>query len=100
MSQTRIGLKMSGLSLSGEAKAFELDLARVQAFVLDPVGPLVQLLEACQLGVLEQDEAISTLSVAITLLENASSQISRLTWIFKIWPTRKRYSRRHLLKCL
>ena len=60
--------KTVGSSLRGEAKAFEQDLAKVQAFVLDPVGPLVQLLEVCQLGTLEQDEAISTLSGAITLL--------------------------------
>ena len=70
--------KTAGSSLRGEAKAFEQDLARVQAFVLDPIGPLVQLLEACQSGTLEQDEAISTLSGAITLLGNASSQISKL----------------------
>ena len=33
--------KTVGSSLRGEAKAFEQDFARVQAFVLDPVGPLV-----------------------------------------------------------
>ena len=38
--------KTAGLSLRGETKAFEQDLARVQIFVLDSIGPLVQLLEA------------------------------------------------------
>ena len=70
--------KTTGLSLREETKAFEQDLARVQAFALNPVGPLVQLLEVSQSGTLEQDEAIATLSVAITLLGNASSQISRI----------------------
>ena len=68
----------AGSSLRGEAKAFEQDLARVQAFVLNPIEPLVQLLEACQSGTLQQDEAISTLYSAITLLGDASSQISKL----------------------
>ena len=38
--------KTAGLSLKGEAQAFEQDLARIQTFVLDPIRPLVQLLEA------------------------------------------------------
>ena len=38
--------KTASLSLRGETKAFEQDLAIVQTFVLDPIGPLVQLLEA------------------------------------------------------
>ena len=50
----------------------------MHAFVLDLVGPLVQLLELCQSGIMEQDEAILTLFVAITLLGNTSPQISRL----------------------
>ena len=70
--------KMAGLSLRGEVKAFEQDLARMQAFILDPTGPLVQLLEACQSGTVEQDEAKSTHSGTITLLRNRSSQISKL----------------------
>ena len=37
--------KTAGSFLRGEEKAFEQDLARVQPFVLDPIGPLVQLLE-------------------------------------------------------
>ena len=37
--------KAPGSSLKGEAKSAESDLARIQAFVLDPVGPLVQALE-------------------------------------------------------
>ena len=70
--------KTAGLSLNREEKAFEQDLARVQTFVLDLIGPFVQLLEECQSGTLEQDEAISTLCGAITLLGNASFQISKL----------------------
>ena len=66
-----------------ETKTADAELARIQAFVHDPVGPLVQLLQ----GLGSDDEAEPQLSPseartavkdAVKLLGNASAQISRL----------------------
>ena len=66
-----------------ETKTADAELARIQAFVHDPVGPLVQLLH----GLDTEEEAEPRISVddarvavkdAIRLLGNASAQISKL----------------------
>ena len=70
-------------SVKAETKAADAELARIQAFVHDPVGPLVQLLQ----GLDGEDETESQITVpeakaavtdAIKLLGNASAQISTL----------------------
>ncbi len=47
-------------------------------FVLDPVGPLVQLLEQTETGTVSQEEVAETITSTIQLLGNTSVQISRL----------------------
>ena len=66
--------KTAGSGLRGEAKPAETDLARIQALVLDSVGPLVQALEGIRDGSLTFDDADHTVSS----LGNASSHISKL----------------------
>ncbi len=46
--------------------------------MLDPVGPLVQLLEQTETGTVSQEEAAATITNTIQFLGNASAQISRL----------------------
>lgn len=68
----------SSLGSKTDVKAIDTELARAQAFVLDPVGPL-----SYMLGKLESDQGISfdelgkAIRESITLLGNASSQISK-----------------------
>ena len=68
----------SSLASKTDTKAIDSELARAQAFILDPIGPLTYIL-----GKLESDQGVSseelgkTLRESITLLGNASSQISR-----------------------
>ena len=67
-------------STKPEVKNADSELARIQAFVLDPVGPLARVLhgmdpEGDQISL---DEARSAVKDAIRLLGNASSQISKL----------------------
>ena len=67
--------------------ACETDLARIQALVLDSVGPLVQALEGIRDGSLTFDDADHAVSSAIALLGNASSHISKLRSEFLNWHT-------------
>ena len=69
-------------SVAAEVKAADAELARIQAFVLDPVGPLIRVLKATEddpddPGITVED-AKSAVADAIKLLGNASAQISRL----------------------
>ena len=70
--------KAPGSAFKGEAKSAESDLSRIQAYVLDPVGPLVQLLEGTREGTLTKEAAESAITAAITFVGNASSHISKL----------------------
>ena len=70
--------KAPGAALKGEAKSAESELGRIQAFMLDPVGPLVQTLEGIRAGTLTYEDADHAISSAISLLGNASSHISKL----------------------
>ncbi len=77
-------------SASGKAetKTVDAELSKIQAFVLDPIGPLLQLLEQLQQaeGGAEDDteneisleEAAHTLQEAIRLIGNTSVQISTI----------------------
>ena len=64
-------------SVKPEAKTTDAELARLQAFVLDPVGPLTNILHRLDEEDYSLDEAKSDVSEALRLLGNASSQISR-----------------------
>ena len=64
-----------------EAKSADTELARIQVFVHDPVGPMVQLLQKMEEETefpISLDDARVALSDAIKLLGNASAQISKL----------------------
>ena len=63
-----------------EAKSADAELARIQAFVLDPVGPLARVIHALEDSgdSFTMEEAHSALCDAVKLLGNASSQISKL----------------------
>ena len=63
-----------------EVKTADAELARLQAFVLDPVGPLTRVLHAMEEGgeALSFGEAQESIADAMRLLGNASSQIARL----------------------
>ena len=65
-------------------KTADAELARLQAFVLDPLEPLTTVLHAMEEGgeALSLEEAQAAISDAMKLLGNASSQIS--------WLRRKR----------
>ena len=69
-------------SVGAEVKAADVELARIQAFVLDPVGPLIRVLKATKNDPdnpgITVDEAKSALVDAVKLLGNASAQISQL----------------------
>lgn len=65
-------------SLKTEVKSSDAELARLQAFVLDPVGPLLHTLQGLQerenFPVEEAEEAIKA---ALRLIGNASGQITK-----------------------
>ena len=66
-----------------ETKTADAELARIQAFVHDPVGPLVQLLHGLDTEEeaeprISADDARVAVKDAIRLLGNASAQISKL----------------------
>ena len=67
-------------STKPEVKNADSELARIQAFILDPVGPLVRVLHAMdpEGDQMPRDEACSVVNDAIRQLGNASSQISKL----------------------
>ena len=69
-------------SAKPEVKNGDVELARIQAYVLDPVGPMTRVLHAMDSSQSEDqlslEEAWEALSDAIRLLGNASSQISRI----------------------
>ena len=64
-------------SVKSEAKTNDAELARLQAFVLDPVCPLVKMLHSLDEEGYTIEEARSDLTEALRLLGNASSHISR-----------------------
>ena len=63
-----------------EARTADAELARIQAFVLDPVGPLARVLHAMEDSGdnITMEEAQSALCDVVKLLGNASYQISKL----------------------
>ena len=71
-------------SVKAEVKSADSELARLQAFVHDPVGPLTMVLHSMEDPqssdeyTISVEEARDAVSGAIKLLGNASSQISRL----------------------
>ena len=67
----------ASLNKSG-AKAVDAELARVQAFVLDPVAPLVHLLHKLDDEEFTVEEARMATQDALRLLGNASAQISTM----------------------
>ena len=64
-------------SVKSEAKSIDSELARLQAFVLDPVAPLAYALHRLEGDDYSVEEARSNVTDAIRLLGNASTQISR-----------------------
>ena len=68
-------------SVKAEVKAADSELSSIQAFVLDPVGPLARVVKAMEEGGddFTLEDAQSALRDAIKLLGNTSSQICRLT---------------------
>ena len=69
-------------SVGAEVRAADSELARLQAFVLDPVGPLIRVLRATEDDPdnpgITMEEAKVAVADAVKLLGNASAQISRL----------------------
>ena len=63
-----------------EAKTADAELARIQAFVLDPMGPLARVLHAMEDSGdnFAMEDTHSAMCDAFKLLGNASSQISKL----------------------
>ncbi len=65
------------VSGKAETKANGTELARLQAFVLDPVGPLLLLLNKLETeDAIEVEEAVDFIHDALRLLGNASAQFS------------------------
>ena len=62
--------------MKSEAKTNNAELARLQAFLLDPVCPLVKMLHSLDEEGYTIEETRSDLTEALRLLGNASSQIS------------------------
>ena len=60
-----------------EAKPTDASLAKLQTLVLDAVAPLVSLVEAAETGSLTAGLAAEAAQCALTLLGNASAQMSR-----------------------
>ena len=69
--------RLDPLSAKADAKSNDAELARLQAFVLDPVGPLVDLLNGLDNPEYTMEQARSATTEALRLLGNASSLISR-----------------------
>ena len=65
-------------SVRSDVKTADAELARLQAFVLDPVGLLVEVLEGIDCESILVEDTCSALSESLRLLGNASGQISRL----------------------
>ena len=69
-------------SVGAEVRVADAELAPIQAFVLDPVGPLIQVLRATEDDPdnpgITMEEAKAALADAVKLLGNASAQISRV----------------------
>ena len=65
-------------SVRSDVKAANVELARLQAFMLDPVGPLVDVLKGIDLESISVEDARSALFESLHLQGNASAQISRL----------------------
>ena len=65
-------------SVRSDVKTADAELARLQAFVLDPVGPLVDVLEGIDRETIFAEDARSALSESLRLLGNASAEISHL----------------------
>ena len=69
--------------MGAEVKSADAELAHLQTFVLDPVGPLIRVLKATNdtdednLGLTKED-ARAAVEDALKLLGNASAQISSL----------------------
>ena len=63
-------------SVKSEVKTNDAELARVQAFVLDPVGPRIKMLHCLDEEEYSIEDARSDLTDALRLLGNASAQIS------------------------
>uniref|UniRef100_A0A1X7VE25 Uncharacterized protein n=1 Tax=Amphimedon queenslandica TaxID=400682 RepID=A0A1X7VE25_AMPQE len=63
-----------------EIRDTDAEFAHIQAFIHDPIGPLITLLHNIENegGVLRLDEAASAVLSSIRLLGNASAQVSRL----------------------
>ena len=66
--------------MKAETKTADAELAKIQAFVLDPVGPLLHLLERFQEedNELTTDDAVASLQDALRLIGNSSCQISSI----------------------
>ena len=70
-------------STKPEVRSADSELARIQAFILDPVGPLARVVHALDPKSAEgmsAEDACSAAWDAIKLLGNASGQISKLQW--------------------
>ena len=63
--------------LQKEPKQADASLAKLQALVLDVVAPLVHIMEGSQQGTLNTEQAAEASKSALSLLGNASAQISR-----------------------
>ena len=63
--------------LTKEAKDADTSLARLQAFMLDALAPMVDILEEAQKGSLTIDKAAEAARTAILLLGNASTQVAK-----------------------
>ena len=63
--------------LPKEAKDADTSLARLQAFMLDALAPMVDILEEAQKGPLTTEKAAEAARSAILLLGNASTQVAK-----------------------
>ena len=68
----------ASIAKASEAKAMDAELARIQAFVLDPVAPLTNLLAQVEDENFTGAEAKVVVHDALHLLGNASNQISKI----------------------
>uniref|UniRef100_A0A1X7THR7 Uncharacterized protein n=1 Tax=Amphimedon queenslandica TaxID=400682 RepID=A0A1X7THR7_AMPQE len=68
----------NGASIHKEMKTVDAELARVQALIHDPAGPLIHLLHSFNDGEMSNDEAKLAVSNAIRLLGNVSVGMLRL----------------------
>jgi hypothetical protein len=65
-------------SLKAEARTIDIDLGKIQAFVLDPLSPLACLLQSTDERNVSLEEVRYIFSEALVLLGNSSSQISNI----------------------